>query len=92
MKLEPLKNPLEGRITLLRVYPSLFNELTLTKDQRTKLVSEVRTTYYSISSEPLTKVNQKRIFGKCKSKKKVSVYPIEYIPVMINIIKQFKDD
>ena len=90
MILKPLKNPLENRPTVLRVYRSLYSELTLTNKQWSILSKKIYDTYKSITDEPLKKVNQKRLFGESKYRKKVNCYPIEFIPVIINIIKDFK--
>jgi hypothetical protein len=88
IELKPLKNPIENRPTVLRVYRSLFNILNETPTTWFELNEKIRVIYFKLAPETPVKVNQKRIFGKSKSKKKVFVYPPEFIPVMVNIIKE----
>lgn len=86
-KLQPLKNPLEDRVTVLRVYRSIYSELKLTPEEWGELCKEIYDLYKELGGTDLGFVNQKRHFGTCKYKRKVRLYPIEFIPVITNLIK-----
>jgi hypothetical protein len=89
MTFKELKNPLENRPTVLRAFRSITTDFTLNEKEWNSLNSKVYLFYKSLTNTPLKKVNQKRIYGVSKSKKKVNEYPLDFIPVMLNIIKDF---
>ena len=90
MIFQELKNPLENRVTILRVVRSVFpnTEIDITPIEWQKTCHDVYNLYTSLSDVPLSKVLQKRLFGGSKKKKSVACYPIEFIPIIINIVKE----
>jgi hypothetical protein len=88
IQLNPLKNPLENRVTVFRVYRSvsLYVENDIIK--WSNLCRKINETYNQLGGPVLSEVNQKSIFVKSPYRKKVKCYPPEFIPVMINIIKE----
>ncbi len=88
MTLQELKNPLENRPTVLRVYRSVTTEFNFTPTEWQHLNLEILLFYKSLTNEPLKKVGQKKIWGTSKSKRRVHEYPGAFIPVMRNIIKE----
>ncbi len=85
--LNPLKNPLEGRVTVLRVYRSVSLELNPDIGKWRNLCEKIASVYKSVGGEPLKKVFQKSVFEDCNYGRNAVVYPSEFIPVMVNIIK-----
>lgn len=93
IRLKPLKNKLEDRATVLRVYRSISLEMNLSKEEWSDLCQEINKTYKLLGGPKNTQVNQRSIFCDSKYRKKVNCYPAEFIPIMINIIKgRIKDD
>lgn len=89
MDILPLKNPLESRPTLFRVYRSLNIPFEYTKQQWCILSDRVNTTYLKLPDAKLIKVNQKRIFAGNKYKQKTTSYPVSFIPTMILFIEKY---
>jgi len=85
--LKPLKNKLEDRATVLRVYRSISTEFNLTVEEWGKLNAEINKMYSSLGGPELSFVKQKSVFGG-KYKKKIVCYPAEFVPVIVNIIKK----
>jgi hypothetical protein len=83
-----LKSVRENRTTIFQVLQAL-NITNFTALHHAQVSAQVFSHYTKIAGEQPIRVNQKRIFGKCKYKKKVASYPEEYVPVMINIIKAY---
>lgn len=71
--LQPLHESLESWPTLERVYRHL--NIRLSKKQRIKVSKKVSALYKQITNE-----EPKRMYGR-------AIYPVEFIPVMINIVK-----
>lgn len=93
IQLKPLKNNLEDRATVLRVYRSVSLEMILDKAEWSNLCQEINETYKKLGGPKNNQVNQRSIFCDSKYRKKVNCYPAEFIPVMVNIIKDhIKDD
>lgn len=93
IQLNQLKNHLEDRVTVLRVYRSISLELNMTPEEWKSLCEKIYRFYKKLGGQTPVLINQKKIFGKSKSKKKTKLYPVEFIPIMVNIIKDhIKDD
>ncbi len=93
IKLEPLKNPLENRVTVLRVYRSVSLDLKNDILEWSNLCQKINETYKQLGGPKNAQVNQRSIFCDSKYRKKVNCYPAEFIPIMVNIIKDhIKDD
>ena len=88
IQLNPLKNSLEDRPTILRVYRSVSLELNNDVNAWSKLTMNIACVYKQLGGPELPLVNQIGIFNPSKHRFKVKVYPAEFIPVMINIIKE----
>jgi hypothetical protein len=88
IQLKPLKNNLEDRATVLRVYRSVSLEMSLDKVEWSNLCQKINETYKQLGGPKNTQVNQRSIFCDSKYRKKVNCYPAEFVPVMINIIKE----
>jgi len=88
IQLKPLKNNLENRVTVLRVYRSISLEMNLDKFEWSNLCQKINQTYKNLGGPKNTQVNQKSIFCDSKYRKKVNCYPAEFIPIMVNIIKE----
>lgn len=88
IQLKPLKNPLENRVTVLRVYRSISLELKDDIVEWSDLSQKINETYKQLGGPTLNKVNQQGIFNPSKYRFKVSEYPVEFIPIMVNIIKE----
>lgn len=88
MQLVPLKRTLEQEPTLLRVYRSISTEFNFTESEWAKLCHKVTQTYSEIGGPAPEKVYQPNIF-RPKFTEKVRKYPVEFIPVMINIINEY---
>jgi len=86
-KLKPLENTLESSPTLLRVYRSMYSEMIFTHSEWSKLGSNIAKVYDQLDGPPLKKVIEKSFFVDYWHGK-VRCYPPEFIPVMINIIKE----
>ncbi len=89
IQLKPLKNNLEDRATVLRVYRSISLELKNDPNSWSNLCSKINSTYCQIGGPELELVNQQGIFSPSKNRFKVKVYPAEFIPIMVNIIKEY---
>lgn len=88
IKLEPLKNPLENRVTVLRVYRSVSLDLKNDILEWSNLCQKINETYKQLGGPKNAQVNQRSIFCDSKYRKKVNCYPAEFIPIMVNIIKE----
>ena len=88
IQLKPLKNNLENRVTVLRVYRSISLEMILDKFEWSNLCQKINQTYKNLGGPKNTQVNQRSIFCDSKYRKKVNCYPVEFIPIMVNIIKE----
>jgi hypothetical protein len=82
LNLKPLKNPLEGRITTLRVVRHLQKSITL--EQYEKLCFLLTKKFYN---EDCCLVNQKNSKG--KNKKKVVAYSINDLEEILNTVNKF---
>ena len=88
IKLSPLENALESKPTLLRVYRSMFLELSEDQSDWAKLAIKVTRLYDSLGGPKPNKVYQSNIFNNGNGMEMVRCYPPEFIPIMINIIKE----
>lgn len=89
MEILPLKNPLEGRPTVFRCFRSLNLPFIFNEAQWGDCCSEVSWLFIERHGTiVLDKVRQKRLWGKAKSKKRVPVYPIEFIPTILEILNK----
>ena len=86
IQLKPLEKPLESKPTVLRVYRSINLELSPDKSSWAKLCLKITRVYDSLGGPKPEKVFQSNVFG-YGNMEQVRVYPAEFIPVMINIIK-----
>lgn len=86
--LKPLKNNLEDRATVLRVYRSISLEMENDKLKWSDLCLKISNTYKKLGGPKNSQVNQRSIFCDSKYRKKVNCYPAEFIPIMVNIIKE----
>ena len=92
IQLKPLKNPLESRVTVLRVYRSISLEIENDIVKWSNLCKKINDTYNQLGGPTLSKVNQQGIFNPSKYRFKVKIYPVEFIPIMVNIIKEHIKD
>ncbi len=88
IQLKPLENTLESKPTLLRAYRSVSLELPNDQSNWAKLAGKVTRMYDSLGGPKPEKVYQSNVFGNMTSMEQVRCYPPEFIPVMINIIKE----
>ena len=86
MRLEPLKNSLESSPTALRVYRSISLDFNFNRSEWAILSQRIATIYDNLYGPELKKVQQKDPFSDYYHK--VREYPVEFIPIMINVIKE----
>jgi hypothetical protein len=86
--LKPLYLPLEERVTVSRVFRSLYLETTITFEEYGELNREVYETFQKERKEnKLPKLAEWRIYHPL-GKRKQKVYPTDFIPTITKIIRK----
>jgi hypothetical protein len=88
IQLKPLRESLEYNPTVLRVYRSVSLELEDDYNKWILLCNKISTFYYQLGGSKPKKVRQAGMFASTPNGCSVNSYPIEFIPIMINIIKE----
>ena len=92
IQLKPLLESLEYNPTVLRVYRSISLELKDDYYEWDNLCQKIATVYYNIGGEKPNKVSQRMIFESHPYKCMANSYPVEFIPIMVNMIKEHIKD
>lgn len=90
MSLSPLTNSLESLPTFSRLIRDLQAEFS--HEQLSTISQRINSEYLKLyNNQPPPKARVKRLSGK-KPKKKVSVYPVEFLPTMIKMIQDYQKE
>lgn len=81
MEVRPLHLPLEYRVTVPRVLRSL--NISLSKKRKEKIKLKIKKFYFEVSGleAELVEDTKRKTFHR--------IYPVEFIPIMINIINDY---
>lgn len=88
IQLKPLRESLEYNPTVLRVYRSVSLELEDDYNKWILLCNKIATFYYQLGGSKPKKVKQRKTFESNPFRSSVNSYPVEFIPIMVNIIKE----
>lgn len=88
MILQPLTEPLENMPTTLNCYRFLGYEQIMDQLKWGAMCQEINNRYKALGFPPYILKREKQKFGYSKYKKKRAVYPVEFIPEMLIIIKK----
>lgn len=88
IQLKPLRERVEYNPTVLRVYRSLSLELEDNYYKWTSLCQKIADFYYQLGGSKPKKVRQAGMFKSTPNGCSVNSYPVEFIPIMVNIIKE----
>jgi hypothetical protein len=88
IQLKPLTESLEYNPTVLRVYRSISLELDDDYNKWILLCNKIATFYYELGGSKPKKVKQRDVFSLTPNGSSVNSYPSEFIPIMVNIIKE----
>lgn len=93
IRLNPLRESIEYNPTVLRVYRSISLELEDDYEKWNLLCQKIADFYYQLGGQKPKKVRQSGMFTSTPNGCRVNSYPKEFIPIIINIIKEhIKDD